>query len=93
MKYAVLAAVLVLFSMSAKADMIMKDRQGNSITLHEEACTVLPWLEKWKTATFIYQGKVHAACWRFQAGTVVVLDSAGDVTPVPPQAFERATGV
>lgn len=93
MKWGVLAAVLVLFAMSAKADMVVRDGTGNILTLHNEQCVAAPWLKGWKTATFVYDGKTFAACWREQQGTIVVLDSAGDVTPVPAHLFKRETGV
>ena len=95
MKWGVLAAVLMLFAMSnpAKADMVAKDRAGNSVTLHEAPCVSAPWLKDWKTATFIYGGKTYAACWRIQNDMVIVLDAAGDVSPLPMTAFKPETKV
>lgn len=90
MKRYVLLAVLLLFNASAKADnskMVARDQAGNSVTLQSEKCVAAPWLVDWMTAVFIYQGKQYAACWKIQAGTVVILDSGGDVTSLPMDAF------
>ncbi len=92
MKY-VLLAVLVLFAASVNAAMVAKDGSGNSVTLGETECVAAPWLKDWKTATMFYEGKTYAACWRLQGNLVVVLDSAGDVTPIPMTSFRPETGV
>jgi len=89
----VLFAVLMLFSMSSHAGMVAKDNNGNSVTLHEAPCVSSPWLKDWKTATFIYGGKTYAACWRIQNNMVIVIDSAGDVSPLPMEAFKPETKV
>jgi len=95
MKWGVLAAVLMLFAMSnpAKADMVMRDQNGNYVRLHTEPCAISPWTKEWKTATFFYEKKQYAACWRLQGETVVVLDSEGDITPLPVRSFRPETGV
>lgn len=93
MKYGVLAFVLMLFAVSSNAAMVAKDREGNSVTLQETACVSDMWLKEWKAATMFYQGKQYAACWRLQGNTVVVIDSAGDVTPLPMTAFRPETSV
>jgi hypothetical protein len=92
-KYVVLFVMLLLFGMSAKAGMVARDAAGNVLFLHDERCVSSPWLKEWKTATFQYEGKTYAACWREQGGTIFVIDAAGDVTPVPPGMFKRETGV
>ena len=93
LKAGVLAVVLMLFAMSVNAAMVAKDSAGNSVTLQETACVSDPWLKDWKAATMFYQGKVFAACWRIQGQTVVIIDSAGDVTPIPMTAFRPETSV
>lgn len=93
MKYGVLFVVLLLFSISSPAAIVAKDRAGNSVTLHEEACVSSPWLQNWKTATMFYQGKQYAACWRVQGELVIILDSSGDMTPIPMQAFQPETRI
>ena len=95
MKYAVLGAILFLFSASSYAvpTMVARDSAGNVITLQDNKCVAAPWLEKWKTAVFVYQGKTYAACWRIQDGDVVVLDSDGAATFLPASIFKPETGV
>ena len=93
MKLPVLLAVLMLFAMSSNAAMVAKDGSGNSVTLQETACVSDPWLKEWKSATMFYRGKHYAACWRIQGDMVVIIDSAGDVTPLPMGAFKQETGV
>lgn len=93
LRYGVLAVVLMLFAMSAHAGMVARDSAGNVLSLHDEVCVAAPWLKAWKTATLQYEGKVYAACWRVQDGLIMVLDSAGDITPVPPEMFKKETGV
>lgn len=89
----VLAVVLMLFALSVNAAMVAKDAQGNSVTLQETACVSDPWLKDWKAATMFYQGRVFAACWRLQGNLVIILDSAGDITPIPMTAFRPETSV
>ncbi len=95
MKYAVLGAILFLFSASSYAEptMVARDAAGNMVTLQQEKCVASPWMEKWKTAVFVDEGKTFAACWRIQDGGVMIVDSAGDVTNLPPEIFRPATGV
>lgn len=35
----------------------------------------------------------HEGCWRMNDGVVIIIDSGGDVTPVPMQAFKRDQAV
>lgn len=91
MKHAAMVAMM-LFAVSVNAgDLFVKDRAGSKITLKETACSIAGWFSKWKNAIVLYQGKTYQACWRLQADSVVVIDSAGDVTPVPAGAFQRET--
>lgn len=50
---------------------------------------VLPLL---KRATMRYEGKDYEACWAEYEGHAVIIDEAGDVTPIPLRAF-RIEGV
>ena len=77
----------MLFSLSSYSAMVAKDGSGNSVTLQEEKCVSAPWLKDWQTATMIYRGKTYAACWRVQGQLVIILDSGGDITPIPMNAF------
>jgi len=93
MRLGVLFMVLMLFAMSVKAGMVARDNEGNVITLMTEACKVSPWLKDWKTASFLYNGKVYPACWKLQGRLVIILDSGGDVTPVSMGAFSQETSI
>ena len=86
---AALFSVLMLVSAAAFADnLTARDQAGNYVTLMSDACVVGPWLKEWKTAVFLYKGKQYEACWKLQGTTVVILDSAGEVTPLPAGAFK-----
>lgn len=93
LKAGVLAVVMMLFAVQANAAMVAKDAAGNSVTLQETACVSDPWLKDWKAAVMFFDGKQYAACWRIQGQTVVIIDSAGDVTPIPMTAFRQETSV
>ena len=84
----VMFAVLMLFAFDAIAEnLVVNDASGNQVTLMSEACTASSWLKDWKLASFLYKGKAYEACWRLQGTTVVILDSGGEVTPLPSGAF------
>ena len=88
-----LALLLAFFAFNVSADdLVVRDAAGNVVKLHETDCKQ-PWMKKWKQATFEYEKKRYDACWRLVGSTVVVMDSAGDVTPLPAQAFSKETGV
>jgi hypothetical protein len=94
LKAGVLAIVLMLFSLSSHAaNMVAVDPNGNRITLSETKCVISPWTTEWRNATFVYQGKTYAACWRIQGNLVIILDSGGDITPVPITNFGPETTV
>ena len=93
LKSGLLAIVLMLFAISSNAEMVARDDAGNTVTLQETECVSGPWLKDWKAATMFYEGKHYAACWRVQGTKVVIIDSAGDVTPIPMQAFRPEPGV
>ena len=80
-------------STRAAGGLVVRDPSGNSVSLHTGQCSTSPWLKEWKAATMVYQGKRYDACWRLQGSTVVILDSGGDITPVPAQAFKEEIGV
>lgn len=66
------------------------DRAGNRATLYEEPCASgLEWLKQWKRATLMYHGQQYEAFWRVVGGYVVLLDSAGDLSPIQPEAFKK----
>lgn len=89
MKLIVLAVILVLFAVSAHAqNMVSRDGDGNVVTLMTAKCTISPWTTEWLTASFLYHGRVFAACWRLQGKTVVIFDSGGDITPLPMSIFK-----
>lgn len=58
------------------------------ITLYESACGK-DWLNGWRQAAMTYKGKSYDACWMSNGGMVFILDSAGDLTPLPVTAFKR----
>jgi len=93
--HAVLAVVLVLFSMSAKAsgNLVVRDDNGNSATITQEPCVISPWLKDWKQGTLVYGGKTYATCWRLIGETVFILDSAGDVSPIQARYFKPETKI
>ena len=65
------------------------DQGGNMVRLTEEPCpTVSGWM-KLNKAEMKYQGKNYEACWLLIGQTVLVFDSAGDVTPIPLGAFKK----
>ena len=93
MTRAVLVAILLLFSASSYAQkMVARDSGGNVITLLQEQCMASPWMKQWKTASLVYEGKVFAACWAVRGSDVVILDSAGDVYPIPAGMFKPEVG-
>lgn len=47
---------------------------------------VLPLLKK---AMMRYEGKDYEACWAEHDGHAIVIDEAGDVTPIPLRAFRN----
>jgi len=63
------------------------DGQGNMVRLFEQKCDGPEWLNL-KRAYFRFQGKDYDACWLAIGNTVVIFDSAGDVTPLPKNVFK-----
>ena len=92
MRLFAICVLLFLFCVQAQ-NMTARDAGGNTVTLQDEKCVIAPWLDKWKTAVFVYNGKTYASCWRIQNNEVVILDSGGDVTVLPPDIFRPETGV
>lgn len=90
----------------AKADMMLFDRKGNSLLLHEgKPCAdgkvlalilaqVAPkYQNRWQAGVMVYDGRTIQACW-FDGGPIFfVLDEDGDRSEYPKEAFKRATGV
>jgi len=72
----------------------LEDRAGNSITLFPGKCpSVHLWFALWKRAVLVWQKNTYQACWRLQDDTVVILDSAGDVSTAPARSFRRKEGI
>lgn len=68
--------------------MLLADGQGNFIRLKKDPCpNVSGWLAM-AMAEMTYQGKPYKACWMLVGSTVLVLDSNGDATTIPMQAFK-----
>lgn len=84
-----LAAIAFFFASAAfGATYGLQDQAGNKVTLHDTDCEV-PFLKGWKKASFRYEGKDLTACWVASKGVVFVVDSTGDLTPIPVQAFTK----
>ena len=88
------ALVIGLAAFSGKAQgetYILRDQQGNHVMLQQTPCK-MPWLSKWFEASMVFQEKPYAACWKLMGdgNTVMVLDSTGDLTALPLQAFRKA---
>ena len=82
---------LLLFGMNVEAASFQaKDAAGNVVTLNDKTCPV-PFLKGWKGGQMVYQGKVYKACRRLNGPLVAVLDSEGDITPLPMEVFKPAT--
>lgn len=105
----VIAAAFVIGMMvwgHVRADMMLFDRKGNSLLLHEgKPCAdgkvlalilaqVAPRYQKsWQAGVMVYDGRTINACW-FDGGPIYfVLDEDGDRSEYPREAFKRATGV
>ena len=82
--------------------MVLSTPQGDSIRLFKRACeskTVVDQLKpeyvsKFQAAAMVYNGKSYEACWILTPdGNVVVIDEAGDVTPIPLSMFKVDPGV
>ena len=71
------------------ASYYLEDRAGNRITLHDTDCPV-SFLKGWKQAAMRWKGQELTACWVASDGLVYVVDSLGDLTPIPVQAFRKA---
>lgn len=88
---ACLAALFVLASNAYAESYSLRAQNGDSVTLLDTPCNQGPWFKDWRAARFVYQGKTYESCWRAlpDGQTVVVLDSGGDVSAIPLQAFKR----
>lgn len=67
--------------------------QNGKLTIDAKPCVVGGWFEKWKSASWFYQGKSYEACWTVQNGVVVVIDSTGIVSAIPREVFKREEGI
>jgi len=90
----VIALILFVIVMAHSANastLTAKDASGNSVTISDEACTInSPWFKKWRRGTMTYNGKMLDICWRLAGTTVAVIDSEGDITPIPMRFFHNA---
>lgn len=82
------AVVLVLGTCSVLAQTYQFQARDATVTLHNEACSK-GWLKGWKKASMTYKGQDYDACWMHNEGVVFILDSAGDLTPLPVNAFKK----
>lgn len=89
----------LLYPTKVKADpyvgpaMVLEDQNGNKVKLTKEPCkNSTGWL-KLSTAQMRYQGKDYLACWFILGSYVIVLDSNGDASGIPVQAFKPEEGV
>lgn len=86
--------LLLLYASQANAETYeFKDQAGNRIVLYSDPCPEGGFLTGWKKATFLYQGKDYKACWSSVGGVVAVLDSLGELSAIPAQAFRKMSGV
>lgn len=86
--------IVLLYATQANADAYeFKDQAGNRIVLYPDACPEGGFLAGWKRATFLFQGKDYKACWSSAGGVVAVLDSLGELSAIPVQAFRKMSGV
>ena len=84
-----LAAIAFVFASAVfGATYGFQDRAGNRVTLHDTDCHV-PFLKGWRTAKIRYQGQDFQGCWVASYGIVFVVDEAGDVMPIPREAFTK----
>lgn len=90
-RWMLIAAMLVVLGekFAYGASYELRDRAGNVVVLLDAPCEQGGWLAGWRRATLHYDGKDYAACWVAMGEMVMVLDSSGDVTPVPRAAFRR----
>lgn len=71
--------------------MTFEDPLGNSVQLFDTPCyEAPPWLG-FRKASMLYQGKSYEACWTLVGHTVLLIDSAGDSTPIPMDVFKKAS--
>lgn len=83
--------LMAVFSPANAKNLVAKDASGNTVTLTDKKCSIpSPWFKDWLSGTLTYKGKLFQVCWRISGTTVVVLDSEGDVTPVPMRFFHSA---
>lgn len=72
--------------------------EDGKLTLTYEPCNQHPWLMEWFAAHWSFRGKDYEACWTVQptlngGKRVVVLDSDGVMTPLPPEIFKKDEAV
>lgn len=80
--------VLVLATCSVLAQTYQLQARDATVILHSTECDK-DWLKGWKKASMTYRGKDYDACWMHHEGIVFLLDSSGDLTPIPVNAFKK----
>ena len=85
----IFAAIALLFAaFQVLAQTYQFKTQDATVILHDAQCSQ-PWLGDWKKASMVYRGKDFEACWMHMEGVIFLLDSAGDLTPIPVNAFKK----
>ncbi len=73
--------------------MVLQSSDGDRVRLTSEPCpNVSGWLAM-STAEMLYKGVKYLACWFPLGQHVIILDSNGDASAVPAQAFRPEEGV
>lgn len=90
----VVIAFMMLMAQCSTANassFMAKDTEGNTITVTDSPCSIQSsWFKKWHAGEMVYKGRVIQICWSLVGTTVVILDSDGEVTPVPVRVFHNA---
>lgn len=81
--------VLFLICFPVNAGMVARDDRGNVARLREAPCKVHAWLKNFYEAEVVYNGKTYAACCGRIGSVILVIDEAGDLSPIPISAFEK----
>lgn len=100
---AIIAAVVFLAGCAAVPEasksgydgppMIAKGRNGDYVRLTKDACpNTSGWLVM-SSARMIYQGKEYRACWFMMGQYIIVVDSNGDASAIPAEAFRPEEAV
>jgi len=91
-------AFLVCWPTLLFAETFSATNQNGKITRTAEPCQLGGWFKEWRSAKWFYQGKDYEACWTVQKNSeggplIVLVDSSGVVSSVPPAAFRKDDGI